>query len=93
MERRLPPSLFSPNRIETRLFNGYADQVGHLYSNMDLKKVLLMRAAHYVIWNSLVVWNSLFLLGLSPLLYLGWGIATGQLGPDPGKELVLFLGI
>lgn len=52
-----------------------------------------MRAAHYVIWNSLVVWNSLFLLGLSPLLYLGWGIATGQLGPDPGKELVLFLGI
>ena len=38
MERRLPSSLFSPNRIETRLFNGYADQVGHLYSNMDLKR-------------------------------------------------------
>lgn len=36
-ERRLPGSLFNPNRIETRLFNGYADQVASLYHGMDLR--------------------------------------------------------
>lgn len=35
-ERRLPSSLFSPNRIPTQLFNGYADQVAGLYKGMDL---------------------------------------------------------
>ena len=35
MERRLPSSLFSPNRIVTRLFNGY-DEVAPLYQGMDL---------------------------------------------------------
>jgi sulfoxide reductase catalytic subunit YedY len=38
MERRLPSSLFSPNRIPTKLFNGYADQVASLYSGMDLRR-------------------------------------------------------
>jgi sulfoxide reductase catalytic subunit YedY len=37
-ERRLPSSLFSPNRIETTLFNGYAEQVASLYSGMNLSK-------------------------------------------------------
>lgn len=37
-ERRLPNSLFSPNRIETKMFNGYADDVASLYAGMDLKK-------------------------------------------------------
>ncbi len=37
-ERRLPNSLFSPNRIETLKFNGYAPQVAHLYSGMNLKR-------------------------------------------------------
>ncbi|WP_027854078.1 protein-methionine-sulfoxide reductase catalytic subunit MsrP [Marinobacterium litorale] len=37
-ERRLPSSLFSPNIIDTRMFNGYADEVAHLYSGMDLRK-------------------------------------------------------
>ncbi|MBD3647706.1 MAG: protein-methionine-sulfoxide reductase catalytic subunit MsrP [Pseudomonadales bacterium] len=37
-ERRLPSSLFSPNRIDTRMFNGYGEQVAHLYSDMDLRK-------------------------------------------------------
>lgn len=37
-ERRLPTSLFSPNRIETKMFNGYADQVASLYSGMDLRR-------------------------------------------------------
>ncbi len=37
-ERRLPSSLFSPNIIDTQPFNGYADQVAHLYSGMDLRK-------------------------------------------------------
>ena len=32
MERRLPQTLFSRQYIETRLFNGYADQVASLYS-------------------------------------------------------------
>ncbi|MCM2972248.1 protein-methionine-sulfoxide reductase catalytic subunit MsrP [Larsenimonas suaedae] len=36
-ERRLPNSLFSPNRIDTRLFNGY-DEVANLYAGMDLRK-------------------------------------------------------
>jgi sulfoxide reductase catalytic subunit YedY len=36
MERRLPQTLFSRQYIETRLFNGYADQVAHLYDGMDL---------------------------------------------------------
>lgn len=37
-ERRLPNSLFSPNRIKTEMFNGYAEEVAGLYSGMDLKK-------------------------------------------------------
>lgn len=37
-ERRLPSSLFSPNRIPTEPFNGYAEQVASLYAGMDLKK-------------------------------------------------------
>ena len=37
-ERRLPSSLFKPNRIETRLFNGYAEQVAPLYAEMDLAR-------------------------------------------------------
>lgn len=37
-ERRLPSSLFFPNRIKTRLFNGYAEQVAELYRGMDLRR-------------------------------------------------------
>jgi sulfoxide reductase catalytic subunit YedY len=37
-ERRLPSTLFNPNRIPTQLFNGYADQVASLYSGMDLRR-------------------------------------------------------
>ncbi|TGD71619.1 protein-methionine-sulfoxide reductase catalytic subunit MsrP [Mangrovimicrobium sediminis] len=37
-ERRLPGSLFKPNRIETLMFNGYEEQVASLYAGMDLKK-------------------------------------------------------
>ena len=35
-ERRLPSGLFD-QRIPTRMFNGYADEVASLYSGMDLK--------------------------------------------------------
>ncbi len=37
-ERRLPSGLFSANRIETKMFNGYGDQVAHMYKGLDLKK-------------------------------------------------------
>ncbi len=37
-ERRLPSTLFSPNRIPTRIFNGYGEQVASLYAGMDLSK-------------------------------------------------------
>ncbi|MEZ5558259.1 MAG: protein-methionine-sulfoxide reductase catalytic subunit MsrP [Pseudomonadales bacterium] len=37
-ERRLPSSLFNPNRIPTQPFNGYADEVASLYAGMDLKR-------------------------------------------------------
>lgn len=37
-ERRLPSTLFRPNRISTRLFNGYEEQVAHLYKGMDLSR-------------------------------------------------------
>ncbi len=37
-ERRLPSSLFSPNRIDTRKFNGYEAEVAHLYAGMNLKR-------------------------------------------------------
>lgn len=37
-ERRLPSGLFSPNIIDTRMFNGYAEQVAHLYKGMDLSR-------------------------------------------------------
>ncbi len=37
-ERRLPSSLFKPNRIPTQLFNGYAEQVATLYAGMDLRR-------------------------------------------------------
>ena len=36
-ERRLPNSLFSPNTIDTLMFNGYADEVAELYAGLDLK--------------------------------------------------------
>ncbi|RUR51612.1 protein-methionine-sulfoxide reductase catalytic subunit MsrP [Vreelandella populi] len=36
-ERRLPNSLFNTNIIDTRMFNGYADEVASLYSGMDLR--------------------------------------------------------
>ncbi len=37
-ERRLPGSLFSRSRTETLMFNGYAPQVAHLYTGMNLKR-------------------------------------------------------
>ncbi len=37
-ERRLPSGLFSANRIETQMYNGYGDQVAHMYKGMDLRK-------------------------------------------------------
>ena len=37
-ERRLPNTLFSPNRIETLMFNGYEEEVANLYRGMDLRK-------------------------------------------------------
>lgn len=37
-ERRLPSSLFSPNRIKTRMFNGYEEQVASLYKGMNLRR-------------------------------------------------------
>lgn len=37
-ERRLPTTLFSPQRIATLPFNGYADEVASLYAGMDLKR-------------------------------------------------------
>ena len=37
-ERRLPNSLFKPNRIKTLPFNGYAEQVASLYKGMDLTR-------------------------------------------------------
>lgn len=37
-ERRLPSGLLKPNIIPTQLFNGYAEEVAHLYQGMDLKK-------------------------------------------------------
>ncbi len=35
-ERRLPSSIFSPNRVKTLPFNGYAESVASLYDGMDL---------------------------------------------------------
>ncbi len=37
-ERRLPSSLFNRNTVDTLMYNGYADQVAHLYAGMDLKR-------------------------------------------------------
>ena len=37
-ERRLPSSLFDPNRRPTLPFNGYAEEVAALYTGMDLSK-------------------------------------------------------
>ncbi|MDA9909869.1 protein-methionine-sulfoxide reductase catalytic subunit MsrP [Gammaproteobacteria bacterium] len=37
-ERRLPTSLFNPRRIDTMMFNGYADEVASMYANMDLRR-------------------------------------------------------
>jgi sulfoxide reductase catalytic subunit YedY len=36
-ERRLPNSLFSPNVVDTKLFNGYGE-VASLYAGLDLRK-------------------------------------------------------
>jgi methionine sulfoxide reductase catalytic subunit len=37
-ERRLPSGLFNVNRIKTEMFNGYGEQVAHLYQGMDLRR-------------------------------------------------------
>lgn len=39
-ERRLPSTIFDPNRIATQPFNGYANQVADLYKGMDLSKFI-----------------------------------------------------
>ena len=36
-ERRFPTTLFNPNRIATRMFNGY-DEVASLYKGLDLRR-------------------------------------------------------
>ena len=36
-ERRFPTTLFNPNRIATRMFNGY-DEVAPLYKGLDLAR-------------------------------------------------------
>ena len=38
-ERRLPSGLLRPNIVPTQMFNGYAEQVAHLYKDMDLRKL------------------------------------------------------
>ena len=35
-ERRLPGGFLLPNIVDTQMFNGYQDEVGELYSNIDL---------------------------------------------------------
>ncbi|MGO2356606.1 MAG: protein-methionine-sulfoxide reductase catalytic subunit MsrP [Marinomonas foliarum] len=37
-ERRLPGGVLFPNVIETKMFNGYEEEVGSLYAGMDLKR-------------------------------------------------------
>ena len=37
-ERRLPGGFFGATRQPTQMFNGYADEVAHLYQGMDLRK-------------------------------------------------------
>ena len=37
-ERRLPNSIWEPNKIATKKFNGYEEEVAHLYKGMDLSK-------------------------------------------------------
>ncbi len=37
-ERRLPSSLFNPNRVRTQMYNGYGEQVASLYDGMDLSR-------------------------------------------------------
>lgn len=37
-ERRLPSPLFNPNIIDTKPFNGYAEEVAALYAGMDLRQ-------------------------------------------------------
>ncbi len=37
-ERRLPSTLLRPNIVPTQMFNGYGEQVAHLYKGMDLHK-------------------------------------------------------
>jgi sulfoxide reductase catalytic subunit YedY len=37
-ERRLPSSLFNPNRVKTQMFNGYGEQVAGIYEGMDLAR-------------------------------------------------------
>jgi sulfoxide reductase catalytic subunit YedY len=38
-ERRLPQGLFDISRRPTEMFNGYQEQVAHLYKGMDLRKL------------------------------------------------------
>lgn len=37
-ERRLPANGLTANIIPTQMFNGYADEVAHLYADMDLRR-------------------------------------------------------
>lgn len=37
-ERRLPTSFFNIKKAPTQMFNGYGEQVAHLYKGMDLKR-------------------------------------------------------
>ena len=37
-ERRLPSNFFNIKKIPTQMFNGYGEQVAHMYKGMDLKR-------------------------------------------------------
>jgi sulfoxide reductase catalytic subunit YedY len=37
-ERRLPSTLFNPNRRKTLMFNGYGNEVASMYKTLDLKR-------------------------------------------------------
>ena len=102
-ERPLGGGLFA-KRVPTLMFNGYSEDVAHLYKGMNLRKFFLTLAWHklgafeggiILLINSAIrsipIW-SIYFLGFLPAVWFFFLGFSNQLGPNPITKLEHLLG-
>ena len=91
-------------RRTTLLFNGYADEVASLYAGMDLRRWYLEvgsrngkrpRAgsrSHSKAGSTMRLKGAVWMLGLSPIFWMGFRFATDSLGANPIEAVLHWAG-